>query len=1564
MTSTIARLRAEHDGASAGTVQAVLLHEIGVLEERLGDEAASARDQLGAVNAEPDFREPLERLIAIIERRQSYKNLGKLLERLVRVAERPEERSRALLDQAFYLCDHEEDFGGARTLLEQATEECPNDASLFLALELIAGRLGDPELRERAVAARARLTEHAFWKALLLIDLAELRRSLENFAGAEQALDEAIALGSPATFLALSALAELADKTQAAALGARAQLRMAELIGESLTDTVLGDAFGVPSYRRTAAHAADAWLSSAELTRASGEGARAIELLEQALQRLPGDPTLLRARLHAAETAGDTATAARLAQAEIARGSKGPGAAALWIRIAEAAAAEGDRVLALDAVSHALSEDPTSVAARALHLDLLSTSPDPLAFAAALEATAEQLESDSAKARHYLVSADVWARQAKDAQGARAALSQAGMFGAAPWLVARVARMLASLIGDTAWYEEATRRLSAQGANEAEQSGLWFELVRGRALRGELAAAAQACDALAQAPGGAWLGNVLSAYALRPSAQAPTTQSEDTPRSAEPSAALRALSEQESDGLTARALRVVITLRALMRDDVPAAVRELVELNQSEPGDLVVARSLASLLGESGDVKRAAAVLTACAADTSDSALGRALELEAGILLWRVGDRQAAVERFDGTHAGSDTALLGWALSAAEPEDFSARRRAIESRADSALDLASLERFALEAGRGGDVAIARSSLDAVSPGAVHGILRGALLARALWSPGNNNEEQRAEALVQLSELGPGSAALFSGAKYAIDLAQNEQPAVLVQSARRFAQADDGLPAALEWLAAAVQARDRPEEIRARRAVADRLPEPLGAAMRASSALVGWVSGEGAGQPITMAAPAVALANLELAPPGCDPRRRARALLEVGGAHGDDGIGLMTALAGYNQLAAGDAPGAFHSFRQVVEAHPEELMGWEGLRSAAELVGDRGALAEACAALGDALHDAATGAAFWEQAALILLDEFKDTTRGEFALSRAVERDVRRFTAFDRLFRMVRDRKDGPRLLELIARRLDVADDPEEIIKLFWERSRVLRGAGDREGALSALENVRMLEPDHVGALALSGEIYIKLGRFAEAAENLARLAGHEQAPAQQRLMSGVAAVDLYESKLDDVYAALDVLAGLHQAGLSTLPVRERLARAAARAESWDQATQVLELLMNERDSAAGRVEAARLAMVIHRDRLGNKARAEAAVSKLLAELPDDGEALDLVLSDVLPKAHANQLLERGLERTLRVLARDPLDVERVERASRMAAFLGKAALRQATLGVLVALGVSSPAVEQELTRLDQRVAHVPRIAIEEAALPNLADPADSGPIGDLLKALATTICAALGPSLAALGVGKRERVDARMGLPVRNEIAAWAGALGIGEFELYIGGSDPDAVSVIPTETPAIVIGSAVAAPLNARHRGAIARELFALRRGTTVLRHREATEIGALVVAACRLVEVQVPSPQYAMLDEFTRQLGKEIPRRIRKQLPELAAAVANLAPDPLAWSHAAKSSLDRMAVIAAADVSWVLADRGNPRGNLGVTDEARERAQRLLAFVLSTSYLELRDKLGMGLR
>jgi hypothetical protein len=105
-------------------------------------------------------------------------------------------------------------------------------------------------------------------------------------------------------------------------------------------------------------------------------------------------------------------------------------------------------------------------------------------------------------------------------------------------------------------------------------------------------------------------------------------------------------------------------------------------------------------------------------------------------------------------------------------------------------------------------------------------------------------------------------------------------------------------------------------------------------------------------------------------------------------------------------------------------------------------------------------------------------------------------------------------------------------------------------------------------------------------------------------------------------------------------------------------------------------------------------------------------------------------------------------------------------------------------------------------------------------------------------------------------------------------------------------------------------------------------------------------------------------MLGEFERQLGKEMSRRVRRMLPELAQPVAEAGQDLLAWVQAATSSLDRLAAVAAGDVSHVLADGPGSRGQIGASVDAQERAQRLLGFVLSPSYLAVRERLGMGVR
>lgn len=1568
LNASVQRLRNEQEAAVSATSQALLLHEIGVLEELLGDEAGAAREQLAAVNKDPDFREPLERLIALLERRQSDDDLGKLLERLVQIADAPTERARALIDQAAFLADHEGSLDEARERLLQAAEETPEDAAVWLSLELVAARADDRALMERALAKRAELANDPAWRTLLLLGLADLRAELDQVDEALEALEAALREEGETSFHALLSAERLAQTLCRPELEARVLTRQGESILRAIAQPDVGDAQGALRTRRTPAHVVDVWLRAAELHRAAGEVELATALVDRALAALPDEPLVLAARLRLADSEGDVARASELARTELARGVDGDLGAALWLRVADAAAAASDRDGALTAVQRALELQPRSVPARAMELGLLATDADPARLATAFEATAEHLASDTAKADLYLFSATVWAALARDVAGAKAALSQAAMFGAAKGLAARLARLLAAVLEDAAWYEESTRRLTAQGASEDEHAGLWLELARARVLRGDAAAANAAFQSLASARGGHFLGNALQAYLL------PLLGNERAPHleaDAKPWEALSRLAELEADGPLARALRVAVSLRALGRGDQTRALHELQALHAAEPDDLVVAVALAALLRARGELGSQSDVLARSAEGAAEAELAAALYLSAGLTRWQAGERADALEHFESAsehHRDSAQLLLGWALRAADPNDAGSRARALETLVEIDPTLASLERFALEVGSEGSSQAAEHALAELRSAPPDDRTRAGELARALWAHGSDAVASRREALESLGERGPEAARLARALHHQLELAAAgsaaPHPGDVLRTSAAWAEVDPSPAACIEWLAAAVAQSDTEQEVLARRALAARLDGPAAAAVNASAALVAELSGMTERIPLDNQVAAARLTELELAAPGSDPGMRARALLAAASDLGDESLALVRAMAGFNQLAGGDVDAAMLSFRSVVQAYPGDVMAWEGLRASALALGDRAVLAEASEALGDTVSDAGLGARMWEEAATILLDELGAEERGEAALVRAVERDIGRFSAFDRLFRRIRARKDTSRLLELIERRLSVAYDSTEIVKLHWERARALRESGDRDGALAALRDVRQLEPDHVGALALTGEIYITLQRFEEAAEHLARLSRHAGAPSQQRLMSAVAACDLYETRLKRPELALGLLSDLYRGGLSTLPVRERLARTAAKMGDWDQATEVLEQLMLQRDSAGGRIEAARLAMVIYRDQLQMPEAAQDVTLQLLSEAPTDAEALDLVLSGVFAESVTRQALERGRDALIGRLQHNPMDLEQVDRLSRIASKLDLPQLRQAALGALIALGADPAPIDTELARLDQRVAKIPRIAIDERALPELADPEDRGPVGDLLRGLATTISIALGPNLQALGVSKRERVDPRAGLPLRNEIAAWAGALGIGEFELYIGGTDRKGVCAVPSEVPAMVVGAEVLAPLAAVHRQAVARELLALRRGTSVLRHRRPEDVHALVVAACRVGEIELPSPAFALLGEFQRQLSREMPRKVRKALPELARAVASSGQDPVSWYNAATSTLDRMAAIAAGDVSWVLAADAKQRGQVAPSRESEQRARRLLAFVLSPTYLALRDKLGMGVR
>jgi hypothetical protein len=1593
--STVRRLRAELTATSEASRQARLLSAIADLEERSGDEPAAARDYLAAYNADPTFREPLEGLVRLLEKRRSLKNLGRLLEALTRAASTPDEKIRGLLMRAAYQADVSNDLADAKAAAREATEvqgaPAVEQASAWLTLEVLAGRTVDPATREEALAKRASVASEPNWKALLLVDLARTMLAGGDANKALETLGDAKRLAAEATWTAATTLEQAARSLAQDASGSsarhseihgRALESLATLVLEALTDGPRGDMAGVPRWVREPARVVDLWLRAAEVYRIGGQLEDGGRILDQAIAFVDSpamqdsrDATLtrnvlIRARIRVSEQAGDLALTAKLAEQLLATETNGGLAAALALRVAEHAAAEGNPVRALEALARAVGSDPGSLPARALQLDMLADGADAAAFAAQLESFAEHLATDEARGRTFLLAAFVWAQRAGDVSGAKAALSQASMYGVAPSTIGRVARMLASMAGDAGWYEDATKRLIAAGA-DGDVVWLYVELIRARYGRNDEEGAAKAVREMAAVPRGAWLACLLetffpplqSARASMP----PTAEAGDiSARPRTQTAAIEELATLETDPDLARGLFLVAATRALQGGDEAGARKRLRDLTERDPSDPVVTTFLGDLERAAGDRAATARAAAEAGAATIDTELAAALRLEAAFEHWRAGDRKSALEEMETAAQGVPEAgktVLAWASWGLGADTIEGRRRAIERTIEhGTVDrrALALERFAVEVG-GGDPEEALSALASIEASETH-LGLAASIARIAWSAGAADLDATQDALVRIGSQGHHALLLAATERFRVSR-EGGDAGEIVQAAALWYNAGGRLPAALEWLGAALVVGHPEEEKKARLAIARELDDEARDAMEASAALLEPRIHPYEPSPLAANVESAAgrLANLELAPPGCDPRRRALVLTELGPALGADAALDALTLAGWSALAAGDSGAARANFDKVTAARPDDVSGWEGLRAWAMLAQDRTVQANAAAELGARCRDAARGAAFWEEAALTYL-QFRDDARADAALEAGFARDPHRPITFDRLFRRVRERKDNDKLLTLVSRRLEVTDEPLEIQKLFWEQARVLREKGDQDGALAALEHVTMLDPDHVGALALLGEINIKRGNFEQAAHSLGRLASLPAAPAKNRVTAGVASVDLYENKLHQHDKALEILLTLHRAKLSTLPVRERLARAAARTGSWSEATAILEELMNERPTSEGRIEAARLAMAIYRDRMNEPQGGAAAIVKLLEESCIDGEALDMLLHTEHPAAVRDRLLESARTGLIQALQAQPTDLPLVRRLAKVSRALGDEGLLQAALGLTLTLGGGDAQTEAQLAQIIAKKARAPQIAIGEAMLRSILAPGDEGPVADLFMLLGPTLAEAFGPSLQACGVGRRDKVDPRSGLSLRNEIAAWAGAFGVKEFDLYVGGTDPHAVQGIPGETPALVVGPGIRVPLTAAERGRVARELLAMVRGTIVTRSRDDITVAAIVVAACGQAEIKVDHPPYAVLAEVERLLGKAIARKTRKLLPELCRAVVASGTDARAWSRRALASQDRIAVVASGDPVVVLAEvLGQNPDSLASAVRGNPRAEELLRFVASPRYLEIRRALGL---
>lgn len=1545
------RLRAEFEHAQSDARRARILYELGEVQERGGLDAAAIATYISAAELDGSFVETLESALRVIERSGARGDLRRVLESLVRAASAPGERIRALTELAFHAALDRGDWQAAKNALLEATgiatdrrssDGAPDvvaleSASAWLLLEIVAAKLNDRPLRAQALAARGRYPSDPAWQALVRFDA--LREGTFDPAAWSIELER-----EEVAYVVAKEIDRIATRDpNARVLLIRALRTQQKLIAHSLDQPAQRVSFGVPVWDANLEKLIDTrlrlarlsededavWLLRDSLDRVRVRTSRDIE--REGQSRLTGaERTVGFALLARLSRAGNMASLSSLAQSLLASETRPEARALLTLKLAECAAEESDASSALSWLSRATSEGAAAIVATAVEFDLLAGQQDVTRFTRRLRELAEATGVDAAKIRHLTLGAYLQITRDKNTTEARDLMERAIRAGLDPTLAERLRRMFAALSGDIESYESATHEL-AKLAPAAEQPLLVFEWMRASAFRADGAGTNRALQKLGEYPETLRLQRLLSVFApfSEPTHTSIRALGQEIPshEGATPSAS----SFQHSAALGA-------ALRADSEGDPAASEEHLRAAFRDDPSDLLAASLLASMLRRRRAWTDAGDVATQAAETSLDDAMAAATHLAASLDMTdahRGRDAMAELAKADARVPGSAVLLRGWVArflhgAGHEGDAWPASLWAAE-RVEEGL-------------RTNNASLRERGIRVLTE---HEDRRTAQAGHLLEAVTTDDDAGVARALDSLARLAGDDAAISAriGAVRAMKRATGRFP---VDAAEGWSRAAGALPASrLAWLVAARAAQQAPAERLALEALARDFDDETRDTLLAHAAFPNPEATSAASR----------LARLEVTPH--DSPARESALGKLGVALGPSAHTESLTLAALHRIARGEVKSAIVLLRESLATYPGDLHALELLRVAARKAGDEPTLANACLELAKRVKESAVSARLFEHAALSFL-RAHDTERAEAALFECLARDPSRVRAFEFLFRRLRDRKEHARVLPLLETQIPLTDDPEALGRLYWEKARALREMGDTEAALAALSNVTTLDPDHVGALALTSEALVKQGQFAQAAELLARLAGLAKAPVRNRITAGVAAAELFETRLGAVGRAKEVLVTLRDAGLMALPLKERLAKVAALSSDWVLATTMLLGLTDERAAPEGRIEAGRLGLAIARDRLADRALASTFAAKVLTLDPSEASALELVLeipsSEPVAEALAGAVA-RAETSLVSSFQRETPSFVGVERLTKVAQALGHDALHRIAVSTLGLLDPEQPDRTRGIFREE------PTSVLDATSLKTLLAPGDDGPVAELFVLLSGVLAEAFGPPLSALGVGKRDRVESRAGLAIHAEVASWVGAFSVSQFELYVGGGDADAIACVPNEPPRIVVGTGVRAPLDGRARGVLARGLLATTRGTHVVMTRDDETILAIFEVVCKKTKVKGELRRSRLTPDVERLLSKHIDRRTRAAVEPLCKRIIEERCDILAWAKAARMSLARAELIGSSDVPAVVSRLvAIAPDKLSAAALEDPRALDLVRFALSPSYLAVRNGLGLG--
>jgi tetratricopeptide (TPR) repeat protein len=664
-------------------------------------------------------------------------------------------------------------------------------------------------------------------------------------------------------------------------------------------------------------------------------------------------------------------------------------------------------------------------------------------------------------------------------------------------------------------------------------------------------------------------------------------------------------------------------------------------------------------------------------------------------------------------------------------------------------------------------------------------------------------------------------------------------------------------------------------------------------------------------------------------------------------------------------AAGQGRAALGAFVEALDADPLDPAAIEGVMRLAPRLGDDPSLARATQARAGLCGDPKRKLKLLLRAADLHSKDEAGSERAAACYQEAAELDPSDPRSFTGLLRAMELRGDMQGVIDVIERRVASTMELDEIEALQLKLADLKRRIKDFDGALVALDDLLIVQPNKVTAWRMKLDILLQLERFEEALDAADQLLDYADEPAARvAVLHKCISVSL--ARVKDLRRGLGYCLQLVRQGQADENLVNKTMRLALRLEAWDEAASLQQDLADAIDDPARRQALLIKKAEIYLRYAKQPEEAAGVYTQILTENPVAWEALMRWNASRGAQGLSAGELEPFVRNVRSLLEDDPLREDALTflvKASRLLKDAGAARYYDTILG-LVRSGDAGEAPRQPArTSMAPMVPQIPQGVLPEQEVKALLGA--EGP-GSLVAGALSNISGGGGlEQLQADGLlpGRIDVEPLEPQQPLARQILAWGEAFGVPELELEKATGLEEGVRLSGPAT--LVVDGSIALPVPdvVLFRAGMILGCLSIR--VPLMAMLDLERITEIVKAGFMASGVDGSGLDPAAgTPELAERLGRALGSGSLSRLASLhEVAPAADAAAIVQGLRDLRAGMYRAGVLVSASVLGMLAQDGRD-GDLGAAREFFETESHLrdgLSFALSSRFARLRKLLGL---